>query len=99
MRRSENREYLVRWKNYSSEWDEWLKIDNFNDPSPSLAVDVVSPVFIGKKRSLPNSHNSVLPKPTRQSKRIRQTITKSSNDSRPAASSIRTRNRLPQSSL
>lgn len=147
-----NREYLVRWKNYSSEWDEWLKIDNFNDidfvrrywknlgkpyvppknskptnspsssltlkntppgtistlidnfssdndPSPSLAVDVVSPVFIGKKRSLPNSHNSVLPKPTRQSKRIRQTITKSSNDSRPAASSIRTRNKLPQSSL
>ncbi|KAG1038874.1 hypothetical protein G6F43_012615 [Rhizopus delemar] len=27
-----NREYLVRWKNHSSEWDEWLTADKFNDP-------------------------------------------------------------------
>lgn len=26
-----NYEYLVRWKNYSSEWDEWLPVKNFND--------------------------------------------------------------------
>ncbi|EIE83266.1 hypothetical protein RO3G_07971 [Rhizopus delemar RA 99-880] len=28
-----NREYLVRWKNYSSERDEWLSADKFNDPN------------------------------------------------------------------
>jgi hypothetical protein len=25
-----NREYLVRWKNYSSEWDEWVSAANIN---------------------------------------------------------------------
>ncbi|KAG1448544.1 hypothetical protein G6F56_008912 [Rhizopus delemar] len=29
----QNREYKVRWKNYSCDWDEWLTADKFNDPN------------------------------------------------------------------